>query len=124
MSYTQKMQRCSRDFKLDFDFCKQTPSNFEIWQHFFQICNEVYIDKIRWEKPYNLMLNGCLRLSINNRLRLTIVSLSDLFRLAGACVINPRISRTCIIQNLAGLEKEPKFARCGLGAIRSVHEVE
>ena len=41
ISYTQEMQRCSRDFKLDFDFCKQTPSSFEIWQHFFQICNEV-----------------------------------------------------------------------------------
>jgi len=118
------MQRCSRDFKLDFNFCKQKPSSFEIWQHFFQICHEVYNDRIGGKKPYNLMLNGCLRLSINNRLRLTIVASRDLFRLASACVINPRISRTCIIQDLAGLEKERKFARCGLGAIRSMHEVE
>ena len=118
------MQRCSRDFKLVFDFCKETHSSLEIWQHFFQIYQEVYNDRIGDKKPYNLMLNGCLRLSINNRLRLTIVSMSDLFRLAGAGVINPRISRTCIIQDLAGLEKERKLARCGFGAIRTMHEVE
>ena len=118
------MQRCSRDFKLDLNFRKQTPSSFDLWKHFFKICHEMFGDRIRGEKPYNLLLNGCLRLSVNNRLRLTIVSLRDLFRLASACVINPRISRTCIIQDLAGLEKEGKFARCGLGAIRSMHEVE